>query len=260
MCKLPGWPGCRWMLLLGLLALVAPDRLVADPAETAKDDELIGEVFGKPVHRRDLNEKSTVEDELRRVFLMPVWTKYQAAHKKEVEPTKAEIESATVALEKLHKEKFKEDEPELRRTLKELDEQLAQQDLSAAKRKELQKQKESWEQVLKLRQKPLGQGFAVFMLSHWKFQKHLYDTYGGGRILWQQGGTEAFDATRKWLEAREKAGDFKITDDKLRAKFYAYWTTQNHGAFLTDDPERIRQEFVEPVWAPKPPKEEPVTK
>jgi hypothetical protein len=78
----------------------------------------------------------------------------------------------------------------------------------------------------------------------------LYVRYGGGRILWQQAGIEAFDAFRTWLDAREKQGDFKFTDRRLRSIYYEYWTTMNHGAFLTDDKERIRREFLEPEWMP----------
>lgn len=254
---MPVWLACGWVLLLGTLAMVAPERLGADQPEAANGDEKIGEVFGKVVYRRDLDEKAGIEDELRQVFLAPVWTRFQTAHKKEIEPTKAEIDAAVVVFEKKQKERFKESEPEIRRTLKELEEQLSQPKLPEAKRKELQKKKESWELTLELSQKPLGREFAVFMLSHWKGQKYLYDNYGGGRILWQQAGVEAFDATRKFLEAREKAGDFKFTDDTLRARFYAYWTTQNHGPFLTDDPDRIKQEFLNPPWAPKPPEKAP---
>jgi hypothetical protein len=54
----------------------------------------------------------------------------------------------------------------------------------------------------------------------------------------------------RWLKAHEENGDFKITDPKLRAVFYEYWTTMNHGAFLTSDRERIRSEFLQPEWAP----------
>ena len=85
------------------------------------------------------------------------------------------------------------------------------------------------------------------MLSNWKFQRHLYQTYGGGSILWQQAGIEAFDATRTWLETLERNGKFKITDPELRSTLYHYWTTQRHGSFLTDDKQRIR-EFLEPEW------------
>jgi hypothetical protein len=89
------------------------------------------------------------------------------------------------------------------------------------------------------------------LLKGWKFQKHLYERYGGGRILWQQGGLEAFDAFHKWLQALEKEGKFRISDPKLRGLFYEYWTTMDHGSFMTDDRERIRTEFLEPEWRPK---------
>ena len=62
---------------------------------------------------------------------------------------------------------------------------------------------------------------------------------------------EAFDAMHKWLQDREKRGEFRIADPKLRASFYEYWATMDHGAFLTEDKERIRTEFLEPEWAPK---------
>ncbi|MCA9059767.1 MAG: hypothetical protein KDA85_14770, partial [Planctomycetaceae bacterium] len=65
------------------------------------------------------------------------------------------------------------------------------------------------------------------------------------------GGLEAFDATHKWLKTEEERGWFRITDPKLRAAFYEYWTTMDHGAFLTNDEKRIRKEFLEPAWLPK---------
>jgi hypothetical protein len=86
------------------------------------------------------------------------------------------------------------------------------------------------------------------MLKHWKLQRHLYDEFGGGRILWQQAGIEAFDAMRGWLETEEKNGRFTISDPGLRTAFYEYWTTMNHGAFLTADKTRIRETFLEPEW------------
>ena len=106
-------------------------------------------------------------------------------------------------------------------------------------------------QTVDVQLNPPGEFFAVWTMKSWKFQRHLHVEYGGGRILWQQAGLEAFDATRKWLESLEKAGKFKITDPKLRSMLYEYWTTQNHGAFLIDDEERIRREFLVPEWLEK---------
>jgi hypothetical protein len=71
-----------------------------------------------------------------------------------------------------------------------------------------------------------------------KVQKRLYDQFGGGRLLFQQAGVEAFDATRRLLEQREREGAFTFTDPAVRALAYDYWT-RDHGAFLISDPAKI---------------------
>ena len=71
-----------------------------------------------------------------------------------------------------------------------------------------------------------------------KLQKALYDAFGGGRVLFQQGGVEAFDATRKLLEQKEAAGEFAITDPQVRQLAYAYWT-RDHGAMMLSEPGQV---------------------
>jgi hypothetical protein len=90
--------------------------------------------------------------------------------------------------------------------------------------------------------------FAAFAFGNWKIQRHFYDRFGGGRVLWQQAGVEAFDAYRRWLESEEQKGNFKITDPKLRKSFYRYWKL-SHDPFMITDPEEIRREFLKPEWA-----------
>jgi hypothetical protein len=91
--------------------------------------------------------------------------------------------------------------------------------------------------------------FAAFTFGNWKLQRHFYDRFGGGRVLWQQAGLEAFDAYRRWLESEEQKGNFKITDPKLRQSFYRYWKLSHD--FMITDPEEIRRGFLEPDWAPR---------
>ena len=43
----------------------------------------------------------------------------------------------------------------------------------------------------------------MLLLPHWKLQRHLFDHYGGGRLLWQQRGIEAFDAMTVRYDFRE---------------------------------------------------------
>ena len=153
----------------------------------------------------------------------------------------------TTYFDQEHRRRIKEEEPKLRRELQRVEKELKRGELTEEERKKLRLE----QMTLRVQLDPPGRSFAQFMLDHWKFERHLYDHYGGGRILWQQAGIEAFDAHRKWLEVHEKQGDFKITDPKLRSALFEYWTTMKHGAFLTDDNERIRKEFLEPDWVPQ---------
>lgn len=218
--------------------------------EAHRDErEQIGEVLGQPVFRDAIRTGKDIEvrDELHRLFTTPIMQKYRQQHKAEIEPAEDEIVAATAFFDRNHRERIREKEPELREQLNVVEGELGRGGLS----KEKQQQLEIERRALQSQLKPPGRVFAMFVLSNWKFQKHLYDRYGGGRILWQQAGVESFDACRTWLEDNERRGEFRITDRKLRSTFYEYWTTMNHGAFLTDDKERIRSEFLEPEWMPK---------
>lgn len=208
--------------------------------------EPIGEVLGQPVFRDAIREGMgfTVRDELHRLFTNPILEKYRRARKAEIDPTEGEIEAVTAYFDRKHRERIRDMEPGLRKDLGAVEKQLKQEGLAKEKRRQLEIEKLS----LQARLNPPGRPFAMFMLGNWKFQKHLHEHFGGGRILWQQGGIEAFDAHLKWLESLEKAGEFRISDRALREKYYEYWKTTNHGAFLTGDRERIRREFLEPEW------------
>lgn len=87
------------------------------------------------------------------------------------------------------------------------------------------------------------------VIERHKFQVALYRKFGGGRVLFQQAGMEAFDATKRMLEDAEKAGRFSIAEPHLRARFYGYWTME-HGPALSknspDDP--MIQQFLSPPW------------
>lgn len=203
-------PGSRFAVVCTLFVVLGafhgiPSAVRALSPQEKK--EKIGTVFSKPVYREDIktSKDQTLERELHRLFLEPVYAKYLKENRAKIEPTDKEIDQVAAYFTKKMKNDLKGD-PKV---------------------------------------------FARFLLSNWKLQKHFYDNYGGGRILWQQMGQEAFDATKTWLEAREKAGDFEVTDPKLKETMLLYWN-KGHGPFLTADKERIRKEFLEPEWLPKP--------
>ncbi len=202
--------------------------------------EQIGELFGKPVYRDELKD-----GDVHTAFFWPVSNKYREDNRVAIEPTADEVRFAADYFDRKHKERLAADgqEAQLRSRLKEVESRLLQPDLPDADEQKLVSEKSS----LNARLNPPGAGFAHFMLDNWKLQKRLYDKFGGGRVLWQQAGMEAFDAMRTCLETAEKEGQFKITDPKLRTQFYEYWT-RSHGSFLIADKERIRKEFLEPEW------------
>ena len=134
----------------------------------------------------------------------------------------------------------------LARSLVETQARLKMPGLTPQEREELERLKKSEEAQIARPQ----QFFASFLLNNWKLQRHFYARYGGGRVLWQQAGLEAFDAYRKWLESEEQKGSFRITDPKLRTAFYHYWK-KSHVPFMIEDEDRIRTEFLQPKWAPR---------
>ncbi len=233
---------------LSSLVLVAVATAALSGQQTG-EREPIGEVLGQPVYRDQIHAGGHAElrDQLHRLFTAPVLQKYRQAHRAEIEPTEAEITATAAHLREKYAERMQQESQKLRERLRAVDEKLAQSDLTEKERQEYEKAR----QIIQTELDTPGRSLALFLLKNWKFQKHLYDRYGGGRILWQQAGVEAFDAYRRWLEAHEQQGDFKITDPELRTAFYEYWTTMKHGAFLTDDEERIRGAFLEPEWLPR---------
>ena len=229
----------------GLLLVLAMGSTLEGQKVDQQPREQIGEVLGKPIFRDEIRfgKNVSLSGELHRLFIAPVTQQYLQTHRSEISPTSAEISAARKYFDLEHRERLKPHETALRAQLKSIAEQLAQEGLTEQNRKQLTIEK----MTVKARLDPPGKSFAAWVLKNWKFQRHLHEQYDGGRILFQQAGLEAFDATRKWLEKLEKDGEFKIRDPELRAALYHYWTKQDHGAFLTNDKQRIR-EFLAPEW------------
>jgi len=79
---------------------------------------------------------------------------------------------------------------------------------------------------------------AKFLAGGWKYNAYLYKNFGRGRLLFQQAGIEAFDATHEFLKYLEREKYFEITDVSIREAVFAYWT-RDQGAFLINDAETI---------------------
>lgn len=236
-------------------------------ATPLKEREQIGQVLGKPVFRDQTilpGDKARDDDLLRRqqrensilagLFIRPLIDKFQQDHKADTTPTKEELDFTHSFFLEKHRKELEKEGAEWNRQLKEIEEKL-KGPLSEEERQELTIQKI----VLNQRQSPPPEMLASFLMKNLKWQRYLYRHYGGGRVLFQQGGVEAFDAMHRWIEEQEAQGEFKITDPALRAMLYSYWTEWSHGPFLTDDPARI-EASLNPEWAIKFPLEDVLPK
>jgi hypothetical protein len=153
------------------------------------------------------------------------------------------------------------DRKEMRARSAELREKLKDPDLAPADRKELEEELAQNSRFQDLTDEQAAKEWAKFkkettrqiaepFIQNWKINRHLYKKYGG-RILFQQAGIEPIDAMRKWLEEREKAGDFAIYDAELKEGFWEYYR-KDHGAFIMENP--TGHEFDKPWWAQEPAK------
>lgn len=241
------------MVLAGLLIAVVPS-LVAVPVEAPRPAarERIGSVLGEPIYRDQIKAGKDVrlDAELFRL-IQPALDRYREEHRDEIRPTEGEVEFAAAYFRKEQPETqadglIEQQKRETRKLLAELD--AAGNELSAEEQREVEALRKTLEDL-----ENSDRHFARWVVGTRKFQRHLYDEFGGGRVLFQQAGVEAFDATRAWLESLEAKGDLTLSDPELREELYRYWTSTNHGAFLSTpetNPDAI-EEFVNPPWFPR---------
>ncbi len=182
--------------LLSLLALIL--LCLTTEASAAGTDTPIGDVSGKTIYRSAIEGKagSELESAMRRLFVDVAISEHLRTHKKELEPSEADIALVSSQI----KASMMQD-PALARM----------QRMDDAKARSL----------------------AGILLTNIYIQRHIYQRFGGGRLLFQQAGVEAFDATRVMIEEFESQGKIKIFDPVLRAPMYAYWN-RNNGVFITD--------------------------
>ncbi len=183
-----------------IFATLISITLLAPWFSTQAQDVIVGEVLGKTVYEGQI--KSTTDQErassLRAALISPAIGAYLKSHKEEISLSEAESNSIIDSYNAYRKCK-----PEIGLT-------------------ELKP--------------PFDKFFAQMMGGGTKAQRFIYQNHGRGRVLFQQAGTEAFDATYRLILQLEKNGDIKFSSPDDRALALSYWTTQNHSSFLLPDP------------------------
>lgn len=247
----------RQSLLLLVLAFSAGATLSAEEELTElpppKERERIGEVLGKPVYRDEIDERSfgedgkeLLEEELARLFCAPPMQKYLAKHKLEFEPTSAEMRAEAEHSLKGRKEAKKR----FVERLKSIETKLAAETI-AERRLKLIENRDSEQEVIDLLEQTAPEEILRYSIIQLKVQRHLHGRFGG-RVQFQQFGPECVDAHRKLVQELEKNGDFKITDNALRAALYKQWDVADGSHDLTDDKDEIRK-MLYPEWLPPEP-------
>jgi hypothetical protein len=236
---------CAWRVAL----ITCPAPAQTEPS-TQPGMIYVGEVLGRDVYAKGIPaDRSRRIEELHRLLSRPLFERYHATNRDRLDPTDEEI----VAFIELINNKGREDTARREGRREEIVTELAKKRLNTELRKSLE---DELAQLNRIGDHPANsreldaeasREFAQWWISRWKLNQALYHDYGGGRILWQQFGTEAWDATRRFYEAHEKDGSLKIPNPTLRAEFYEYWSRE-HAAFLSERAE----ELLSPPWQKRP--------
>ena len=172
---------------------------ILTPAFAAQsEDRPVGEVLGATVHESQV-ESSTLQkrsDSLRALVISPAIKNYLEPHKKEWSLDDSEIAALTESYKAYVKCK-----PEL---------------------------------GLRVMEPPFGKLFALMIGGKAKVERFIYLNHGHGRILFQQSGSEAFDATYNLVLKLEKEKKFKFHDQADRDLALSYWTRTNQPSPLPD--------------------------
>ncbi len=216
------------------------------PQSVSAEQEIIGTVLGEPVYREQLEGYigDDLQIELYALFIEPVMEKYIQDNQAETEPSNTEVNQFMAFYLKQHNKELKGKKKGMVIKMQSIMAELNTGTITQTRKEELVGELF----YLKSELEPPGVDYAMFVLPHWKRHRHLYKKYGGGRLLWQQRGIEAFDAHLKWMKEQEANGLFSFKDQVLQAKLYHYWQAKDHGPQLISDPKRIKKDFLEPEW------------
>lgn len=183
-----------------IFAVLLSLTLFAPWVSTQAQDVIVGEVLGKAVYESQIKSSTDQEraSSLRAALISPAIGAYLKPHKDEISLTGAEAKSIIDSYNA-----YRRCKPEIGLT-------------------ELKP--------------PFDQFFAQMIGGGAKAQRFIYLNHGRGRLLFQQAGLEAFDATYRLILQLERNGDIRFSDPEDRMAALSYWTTQDHSSFLQPDP------------------------
>lgn len=224
-----------------VLAAVPTTRPATTRPATTQQSRVVGTIYGKPVTAAeiglagpiDVNESFDARDRVRwelmgriqHAFGSPILRRF--IDQRKLDPTEEELELMRRRMKKSRQERVSRLQAEVATLKKE----LASEDLPAERQAMLEQELALDERILPDLQEPSEPPMDLLkgLIVNWKLQRALYQTYGG-RVVFQQMGLEALDATRQLFETAEQAGDLTFDDPGVRFLFYYYYTHTRHTA------------------------------
>lgn len=228
-----------------------PERLRAMPEGTS----VIASVLGRDIRANE-------QKEMRAIIAGALVQEYIRAHA--LEPTPAECAPFLEYIDRMKERNAAEWQAKQR----DLRQQLASGNLSDEQRKELRASLDHVETLLKNdarrreeearnpeQTRMMNEHVAMRVVQDWKLNQALYRQYGG-RIIFQQAGSEPLDAYRDFLWDQEKAGAFHILAPQYEGSFWNYFTNDTIHTFYPR--ENAATLMNTPWWLKEPPPEKPI--
>lgn len=233
------------IVLLPICFVAAMISLRSESLSQAR--EKIGELLGQSVYRDQLESTSSpwLPAKLIHIFVSPLIESYSRENEKDFAMSQQELEKALAYFRADHENKLGKNREELVNKLKEVTYKLENLKLSAENRSKLEAERNSIEFQLTAP----NEVDVKSIVSYWKFQRHVYDHFGGGRLRWSKPVTVAYDATYRWLQEQEKQGKFKIYDPEIRNMLYANWTDRAFSNIMDPMDKEDLDLFFQPPWS-----------
>ncbi len=223
-------------------ALAAAPKPYGDPATP-----VAGTALGVAIHTRDA-------EELRYVVLKQLTDNY--AREKGIEESPAEKDAYVATMEEIRRR----DRREKQARHDDLARKLGSGTLPKAEREKIAAEIDALDKLMATlagmeaeaarnpqETRAAREQIAAAFIRQWKIHRELHRQYGG-RIVYQQGGPEPLDATRRFLEESQARGDFAIVDKSLETAFWRYYRNDAiHSFYKPGSPEKAKA-FAAPPW------------
>ena len=214
------------------------------PTAPEVNKDVIAVVLGRQIRSEERNHATEI-----------IWKALfgQFAKDNHIEPTVEELDTFIVRRRELDKQLQLRWEGDRRRLIQDLKDPT----LSMPEREKKQSRLESTERFLETFREtnerpkgteehtlPVEREMAQHFVQKWKFEKTLYDKYGG-RLIYQKFGVEPLDAYREFLEEQQRNGAFEIFDKQCEVEFWSYFTDGECHRFYSGDD---GAEFINTPW------------